>query len=148
VKLQSLIAELDEFKGTWRALGTLAPERLSALRRVATIETKKFEAPGEQEIPVYISNTPASSSRMAIDLIFDVWNLMVVGTEVQEIHDIIRTFLTLPLCPGDQFQQGQPNRGYHWNVGRRGIIDPDLQRIFVVLIEAENVHPKKISWTG
>ncbi len=35
----ALIAELDEFKGAWRALGTLAPERLSALRRVATIES-------------------------------------------------------------------------------------------------------------
>jgi len=35
----SLIAELDEFKGAWEALGTLAPERLSALRRVATIES-------------------------------------------------------------------------------------------------------------
>ncbi|MEW8146976.1 MAG: Fic family protein, partial [Candidatus Thiodiazotropha endolucinida] len=35
----SLIAELDEFKGAWRALGTLAPERLSALRHVATIES-------------------------------------------------------------------------------------------------------------
>jgi len=35
----SLIAELDEFKGAWRALGTLAPERLSALRQVATIES-------------------------------------------------------------------------------------------------------------
>ena len=35
----SLIAEVDEFKGAWRALGTLAPERLSALRRVATIES-------------------------------------------------------------------------------------------------------------
>ena len=33
------IAELDEFKGAWSALGTLAPERLSALRRVATIES-------------------------------------------------------------------------------------------------------------
>src|ERR1700758_47272 len=33
------IAELDEFKGAWQALGTLAPERLSALRRVATIES-------------------------------------------------------------------------------------------------------------
>jgi hypothetical protein len=29
------IAEIDEFKGTWQLLGTLAPERLSALRRVA-----------------------------------------------------------------------------------------------------------------
>lgn len=34
-----LIAEIDEFKGAWKALGTLAPERLSALRRVATIES-------------------------------------------------------------------------------------------------------------
>ncbi|MCC7483538.1 MAG: Fic family protein [Burkholderiales bacterium] len=35
----ALIARIDEFKGAWRALGTLAPERLSALRRVATIES-------------------------------------------------------------------------------------------------------------
>ena len=38
-EILSLIAELDEFKGAWRALGALAPERLSALRRVATIES-------------------------------------------------------------------------------------------------------------
>jgi Fic family protein len=38
-EILSLISELDEFKGAWRALGTLAPERLSALRRVATIES-------------------------------------------------------------------------------------------------------------
>src|SRR6266404_9860825 len=35
----SLIAEIDEFKGAWRAIGRIAPERLSALRRVATIES-------------------------------------------------------------------------------------------------------------
>jgi len=33
----ALIAKIDEFKGAWRALGTLAPDRLQALRRVATI---------------------------------------------------------------------------------------------------------------
>lgn len=38
-ELLKLIAAIDEFKGAWRALGTLAPERLSALRRVATIES-------------------------------------------------------------------------------------------------------------
>jgi Fic family protein len=38
-KILGLIAELDEFKGAWRALGTLAPQRLSALRKVATIES-------------------------------------------------------------------------------------------------------------
>lgn len=35
----SLIAGIDEFKGAWRALGTLAPDRLCALRSVATIES-------------------------------------------------------------------------------------------------------------
>jgi len=34
-----LIAEIDEFKGAWSALGRLAPERLQALRHVATIES-------------------------------------------------------------------------------------------------------------
>ncbi len=75
----SLIAELDEFKGAWKALGTLAPDRLRALRRVATIESvgsstridgvklsdkevaqlisnigiKKFETRDEQEVAGY-----------------------------------------------------------------------------------------------
>jgi Fic family protein len=38
-EILTLIARIDEFKGAWRAFGTLAPERLSALRRVATIES-------------------------------------------------------------------------------------------------------------
>jgi len=38
-ELLRLIATIDEFKGAWRALGTLAPERLLALRRVASIES-------------------------------------------------------------------------------------------------------------
>lgn len=74
-----LIARIDEFKGAWRALGRLAPDRLSALRRVATIESigsstriegsklsdreierllsnlaiKKFETRDEQEVAGY-----------------------------------------------------------------------------------------------
>ncbi|MDD2943743.1 MAG: Fic family protein [bacterium] len=34
-----LIGGIDEFKGSWRTLTTLAPERLAALKRVATIES-------------------------------------------------------------------------------------------------------------
>ena len=34
-----LVAEVDEFKGRWQALGNLAPERLSVLRKIATIES-------------------------------------------------------------------------------------------------------------
>ena len=37
--LVRLIGQLDEFKGRWKALGDLAPERLRALRRIATIES-------------------------------------------------------------------------------------------------------------
>ncbi len=38
-ELLALVTEIDEFKGAWRSLGSLAPERLKALRRVATIES-------------------------------------------------------------------------------------------------------------
>jgi Fic family protein len=34
-----LIAEIDEFKGEWRAIGNLAPDRLDALKKIATIES-------------------------------------------------------------------------------------------------------------
>jgi Fic family protein len=38
-ELLLLIAEIDEFKGKWRALNTIAPDRLAALRKIATIES-------------------------------------------------------------------------------------------------------------
>lgn len=38
-EILGVIAEIDEFKGTWRVLGNLAPERLLSLKRIATIES-------------------------------------------------------------------------------------------------------------
>lgn len=38
-ELLRLVAELDEFKGRWQAIGNLAPERLAVLRRIATVES-------------------------------------------------------------------------------------------------------------
>ena len=38
-ELLSLISEIDEFKGAWRAISRIAPDRLSRLRHVATIES-------------------------------------------------------------------------------------------------------------
>lgn len=38
-RMLKLIAEIDEFKGAWAAIGRIPPERLRALRRVATIES-------------------------------------------------------------------------------------------------------------
>ncbi len=38
-EMLSLIGEIDEFKGAWKHLGRMTPERLQALRKVATIES-------------------------------------------------------------------------------------------------------------
>lgn len=38
-EILDLISTIDEFKGAWRAFGTLSPERLDALKHVATIES-------------------------------------------------------------------------------------------------------------
>ena len=38
-EILKLIAEIDEFKGAWAAIGRIAPDRLVALRRIATIES-------------------------------------------------------------------------------------------------------------
>lgn len=38
-EILKLISTIDEFKGAWRSFGTISPERLDALRRVATIES-------------------------------------------------------------------------------------------------------------
>lgn len=38
-QMLSIISEIDEFKGSWRLLGQMAPEKLQALKKVATIES-------------------------------------------------------------------------------------------------------------
>ena len=38
-ELLALLSEVDEFKGAWRALSMIAPERLNALRHVAAVES-------------------------------------------------------------------------------------------------------------
>lgn len=68
-EILSLIARIVEFKGAWRALGTLAPDRLSALRRVATIESigssTRIEGSklSDREVEKLLSNLPSSLSR-------------------------------------------------------------------------------------
>ncbi|WP_322573470.1 Fic family protein [Pseudotabrizicola sp.] len=103
------IAEIDEFKGAWRALGSLAPERLSALRRVATIESigsstriegsklsdqdvqrllsnleiKTFETRDEQEVAGYAQ---------VMDVIFASWReIDVTENHIRQLHrDLLR----------------------------------------------------------
>jgi Fic family protein len=38
-EILAIIAEIDEFKGAWRALGQLAPKQLNSLKKAATIES-------------------------------------------------------------------------------------------------------------
>ena len=38
-EILKLIAEIDEFKGRWTVIETLFPEKLTTLRRIATIES-------------------------------------------------------------------------------------------------------------
>ncbi|MBL4681789.1 MAG: Fic family protein [Pseudomonadales bacterium] len=98
------IAELDEFKGAWRALSTLAPERLTALRQVATIESigsstriegsklsdrevekllsnlhiKAFETRDEQEVAGYAT---------VMNTIFESWeNIPFDENHIKQFH--------------------------------------------------------------
>ncbi len=103
----SLIARIDEFKGAWRALGTLAPDRLSALRRVATIESigsstriegsklsdrevekllstleiKSFETRDEQEVAGYAE---------LMDLVFSSWqDIPFNENHIKQLHQTL-----------------------------------------------------------
>ena len=103
-EILSLIAGIDEFKGTWRALSSLAPDRLSALRRVATIESigsstriegsklsdreverllsnlqiKSFDTRDEQEVAGYAQ---------LMELVFASWSdIAVTENHVKQLH--------------------------------------------------------------
>lgn len=61
-EILSLIAEIDEFKGAWKALSQLAPDKLLALKKVATIESiassTRIEGSklSDQEVEILLSN--------------------------------------------------------------------------------------------
>jgi Fic family protein len=100
----TLVAKIDEFKGTWRTFGTLAPDRLMALRRVATIESigsstriegsklsdrevehllsnlhiKKFSTRDEQEVAGYAE---------VMELVFSSWqDITLTENHIKQLH--------------------------------------------------------------
>jgi Fic family protein len=107
--LQELLSEIDEFKGAWRALGTIAPDRLNALRRVATIESigsstriegsklsdreveqvlahieiKKFATRDEQEVAGYAE---------VMETVFHAWaDIPITENHIKQLHrDLLR----------------------------------------------------------
>ena len=106
--LVKLIAEIDEFKGRWEALKTLSPDRLSALRKVATIESvgsstriegakltdaevedllsqalsiKSFKSRDEQEVAGYAE---------AMDLVFEAYeDMRLTENHIRQLHQTL-----------------------------------------------------------
>jgi len=103
-ELLGVIAEIDEFKGAWRALGTLAPERLSALRRVATIESigssTRIEGSklSDREVEQLLANLEIKSFATrdeqevvgcaeVMDLIFRAWeDIAITENHIKQLH--------------------------------------------------------------
>ena len=105
--LVKLIAEIDEFKGRWEALKALSPDRLGALRKVATIESvgsstriegaklsdaqvesllskiaiKSFKTRDEQEVAGYAE---------AMDLVFEAFgDMRLTENHVRQLHQTL-----------------------------------------------------------
>ena len=103
-EILGLVAGIDEFKGAWRALGTLAPDRLGALLRVATIESigsstriegsrlsdreverllsniqiQKFSTRDEQEVAGYAK---------VMEMVFTSWqDITLTENHVKQLH--------------------------------------------------------------
>jgi Fic family protein len=103
-ELLKIIAEIDEFKGQWRHLNTLSPERLISLKKVATIESigsstriegsqlsdieitqllqnisiKQFTSRDEQEVAGYAET---------MDLIFQSWQeINLSENHIKQLH--------------------------------------------------------------
>ncbi len=106
-EILSLIARIDEFKGAWRALGTLAPDRLSALRRVATIESigssTRIEGSklSDREVEQLLSNLEIKSFATRdeqevagyaelMDLVFSSWqDIPFTENHIKQLHQIL-----------------------------------------------------------
>lgn len=106
-EILKLVAEIDEFKGAWRALKTLAPDRLAALKKVATIESigsstriegsklsdkqveellslvgkQEFTSRDEQEVAGYAD---------AMELIFNSWeSIPLTENHIKQLHKVL-----------------------------------------------------------
>lgn len=110
-EILSLISTINEFKGAWRAYGTISPERLDALKHVATIESigsstriegsklsdrevekllsglssTSFESRDEQEVAGYAK---------VMELVFSSWEYIPFNeNHIQQLHRDLLTFV-------------------------------------------------------
>jgi Fic family protein len=107
-----LIGEIDEFKGRWQALSTLSPERLRALRHVATVESvgssTRIEGVklSDREVEALLSNLgrfefksrdeeEVAGYAEAMDLVFASWEeLTLTENHVKQLHSVLLKFST------------------------------------------------------
>jgi len=103
-EMLSLIAETDEFKGAWRALGQIAPEQLLSLKKVASIESigssTRIEGSklSDAEVEVLLSNLSvqqfASTDEQEVagylavlNIIFDSYeHIPLTENYIQQLH--------------------------------------------------------------
>lgn len=100
----NLIAEIDEFKGVWRAMGTLAPDRLSALRHIATIESigssTRIEGSrlSDREVATLLASLEIGSFATrdeqevagyaeVMQVVFESWNVLPISeNHIRQLH--------------------------------------------------------------
>lgn len=107
LEIVQLIGEIDEFKGAWRSLSNISPERLAKLKKIATIEsigsstriegaslsddqvealllelqTSSFRSRDEEEVAGYAD---------AMEFIYENWQNMPFGeNQIKQLHRIL-----------------------------------------------------------
>lgn len=106
-KYINLISEIDEFKGKWHTLSSLAPDRLALLKRVATIESvgssTRIEGAGltDSEVERLLSGLNTTSFRSrdeeevagyaeAMELIFESYNNIPTDeNHIKQLHQVL-----------------------------------------------------------
>jgi len=157
-----LIAEIDEFKGAWRAFDALTPERLSALQHVATIESigsstriegsrlsdrnieqllsngeiNHFETRDEQEVSGYAA---------AMETVFSSYdNIVLTENHIKQLHRDLLIFS----------QKDERHRGaYKTHPNNVSAFDADGKEIGIVFetatpFDTRLLMEQLVSWTN
>ena len=111
-QMLSIISELDEFKGSWKLLGQLSPERLKSLKKVATIESvgssNRIEGNklNDKQVEELLSNikkqTFATRDEQEVagyaklmDTIFEDWEVIPFSENyIKQLHKILLQYST------------------------------------------------------
>ena len=108
-EILSIISEIDEFKGAWQTLSLLEPERLLALKKVATIESigssTRIEGSdlSDRDVEALLSNLQIkflktrSEQEVAgyaklMELVFESWKSIPINeNHIKQLHrDLLR----------------------------------------------------------